>query len=243
MIPDLSLVLLLAVAVGVGAFVQAVVGFGLSVVAAPVIVLFAPDLMPVGLLVCGFVLPCTQLVAGPRDIAWRELRYAVAGRLLLTPVGVWLVAVTSARGLAVVTGVMVLVVVILSLVTVRVRATPGTALAAGVLTGVSGTAAAIGGPFFAMTLQHESPVRIRSTLAAFFVVGSVMSLGALAVGGQVSGDQLVAGALWIPFLVLGYLASRPVAARVDPAQMRRLVLSFCSVASLVVVVRALLPLE
>lgn len=50
------------------------------------------------------------------------------------------------------------------------------AVVAGGVSGVTGTAAAIGGPFMAMVLQHEAPTRLRSTLAVFFTAGSILVL-------------------------------------------------------------------
>ena len=55
--PTLGLVLVLGTAVLVGAVVQASVGFGIVVVAAPFVIWLAPELMPGSMLVCGFVMP------------------------------------------------------------------------------------------------------------------------------------------------------------------------------------------
>ena len=235
----MSTLLLLGLVVLVGSLVQSSIGFGIAVVAAPFVVLVAPELMPTALLVLGFTLPLTQLVAGPRDIDWALLRSALGARVLLTPVGVWLVTVLPARGIALVVGVMVLVSVALSIRRVDAVATQRNALAAGALTGISGTAAAIGGPFFAIVLQNERPDRIRATLAAFFVAGSTVSMVALAIGGQMHVEQLRAALVWLPFLFAGYLLSGPVKRRLDHARMRRSVLAFCAISSVVVILRAL----
>lgn len=90
---------------------------------------------------------------------------------------------------------------------------------AGGVSGVTGTAAAIGGPFMAMVLQHEAPTRLRSTLAVFFTAGSILGLAALAVGGELTWDQVRVGLLWSPFVVAGYLAGGPAPAppRCGPA--------------------------
>ena len=61
----MSTLLLLGLVVLVGSLVQSSIGFGIAVVAAPFVVLVAPELMPTALLVLGFTLPLTQLVAGP----------------------------------------------------------------------------------------------------------------------------------------------------------------------------------
>ncbi|MDO5502993.1 MAG: sulfite exporter TauE/SafE family protein [Actinomycetia bacterium] len=236
----LTVVLLLGLAVAVGSVVQSAVGFGLAVVAAPFVVLAEPDLMPGALLVCGMVLPLGELLTGERDIDRRMLTGALSTRLLFTPAGALLVAWAGTREIALIVGVMVLLVVGVSLTRWSVRATMPNALAAGAVSGISGTAAAIGGPFLAMVLQHERPARIRSTLAAFFVVGSLTGLLALAIAGELTRDQILAGLLWVPFLALGAWLGRPVRRAVGPARMRTAVLAFCAIASLVVIARALL---
>ena len=104
----------------------------------------------------------------------------------------------------------------------------------------SGTAAAIGGPFLALVLQHERPERVRSTLAVFFVAGSLLGLGGLLLGGELTRAQVVAGLVWLPFGLLGYVVGAPVRARTDPERFRRGVLAFCVLASLTVIVRAAL---
>lgn len=228
----------MGLAVLVGAVVQAGIGFGIVVVAAPLVIVFAPELMPGSMLMCGFFLPMIQLPAGPRHIDWPVLRAALASRLALTPVGVWIVAALSVRAISVMVALLVLAVALLSVTTLRVESRPRNALMAGAITGISGTAAAIGGPFLAMTLQHETPERIRSTLAAFFAFGSCTSMLALAIGGEFSTEQALAGLLFVPFLAVGYLAGAPVRRWLGAGRMRTFVLGFCVLASLSILIRA-----
>lgn len=237
---SLAVVLGLGLTLALGAAVQSAVGFGLAVVAAPFVVLIEPTLMPGSILVCGFFLPLWEVVRNERDFDLRMLASAYGMRLLLTPLGAALVVWAGAREIALMVGVMILLVVALSLTPFTVRATVPNALTAGAVTGVAGTAASIGGPFFAMVLQHEPQVRIRSTLAAFFVLGSLTSLAALAIAGELDRTQVGAGLLWVPFLALGVWLGRPLRRAVSEERMRHAVLIFCAVASLVVIARALL---
>lgn len=230
----------LGLAVLAGGVVQSTIGFGMAVVAAPFVVLVAPGLMPVALLVPAMALPVLQLSHAERDVAWRPLTWALAARALFTPVGVAVVAFFSPRAIAALVGVLILLTVALSVRTIDLRPTPVNAAAAGAVSGVSGTAAAIGGPFLALVLQHERPERVRSTLAVFFVAGSALGLVGLVVGGQLQPQQFVVGLVWVPFVLLGYVAAAPLRARVDAERFRRLVLGFCVVASLVVIGRAVL---
>jgi uncharacterized membrane protein YfcA len=238
--PSLGLVLLLGAAVLVGALVQGSVGFGIVVVAAPVVIWVAPELMPGSMLVCGFVLPVMQLATRWRDIDWTSLRASLAGRLLLTPLGVWVVAVSSPRLIALLVGVLVLVVALATAYGPAFAPRPRNLFLAGMLTGISGTSAAVGGPFVAMTLQYDEPDRIRATLAAFFTVGSDVSMAGLAVAGELPRDHMWWGAVFVPFLLVGYLVSGPVARRLDEGLLRTTMLWFCIVAAVSIILRAAL---
>ena len=173
---------------------------------------------------------------------WPILSWALAGRIVTTPLGVWLVAHASATTISALVGVMVLAAVAASVRTLDVRATPRNAVLAGLITGVSGTAASLGGPFFALVLQHERAERIRATLAAFFIVGSLLGVGMLAVGGEFTLRQLIAGLAWLPFISLGFIAAGPLRDRLDRDQTRQRVLVFAAVAGITVLIRALVKL-
>lgn len=233
-------ILALGLAVGVGAFVQSSIGFGIAVVSAPLVVVVEPQLMPVSLLVCAVFLPVLQLISGPRQVSWTPLGWSLVARLLATPAGIVIVTATSADAIALIVGVLILVTVGVSVRSVDIRPTRGSMLAAGAISGVSGTAASIGGPFMALALQHEPPHRLRATLAVFFIIGTSVSLVGLAVIGEVSAEQLRAGVTWWPFVLAGHLAAGPVRSRLDGAVLRRFVLGFCVVASLGVIGRVLL---
>lgn len=223
-----------------GAYVQSSIGFGVAVVAAPVVVLAAPDLMPGSLLVCGVMVPLMTLAGGRRDVARGPLSWSLLGRLLLTPVGVWVVSVLSPREIGAAVGVLVLGAVALSLRAVEVRPTPWKTFSAGAVAGVAGTAASVGGPFLALTLQHEPPTRARSTLAAFFGAGALLSLVALWIGGQLSENELRFGLSWTPFLLAGHLMAGPTKRFLDAGRLRSATLVLATLASLVVITRAVL---
>src|SRR5690349_23510360 len=118
-----------------GAFVQSSISFGMAVVAAPFIIVAAPDLMPGSLLVTSFSLPVVQLVHGARDIAWRPLSWALAARLVVMPLGVAAVALLSVRAISVVVGVLILLTVAASLSTLDLRPTPRNSAGAGAIAG------------------------------------------------------------------------------------------------------------
>ena len=92
-----------------------------------------------------------------------------------------------------------------------------------------------------IAFRNSGGPTIRSTLAAFFVVGALLSLASLAVVGEVTGTRLLAGLGLVPFVAAGYLASGWLRPRVRPHVLRAAVLVLSGVSALVLLVVALLP--
>ena len=204
-VADVRVALVIAgVAVLAGAAVQSTVGLGLGLVAAPVISFLDPTLMPGAMLIAAVVLPVLTLLQDWRHVDWRGVGWGLPARLPGTIVGVWVVAVLEPRALAGVIGAMVLGAVVLSLWSLRVRISPVSLVAAGCISGITGTATSVGGPPLALLYQYEPAARIRATLAAFFLFGSAISLIALAVGGQLDTRTVVAGLAAIPCVGVGF---------------------------------------
>ncbi|MEY9211155.1 sulfite exporter TauE/SafE family protein [Thermobifida halotolerans] len=237
---DLVFLAVAGTAVLVGAAVQSSVGLGLGLVAAPVVAMLDPTLMPGTLLVLTAVLPLLTIGAEWRSADVRGISWALAGRVVGTVAGVWVVALAEPRTLGLIVGVGVLAAVAASLTAVRLRPTPGTLSVAGVISGVMGTATSIGGPPVALVYQHESGPRVRATLGGYFLVGVVISLVALALGGQLHVREVVAGCALIPFMVAGFALSRPLRRVLSGQHLRTALLVVVVVSGVTLVVRSLL---
>src|ERR687896_1535473 len=106
--PDINFLILGGSAAIVGAIVQSSVGLGLGLVAAPIVALLFPSLMPGSMLVAACVLPLFTLTREVRHADLTGLGWAFGGRLVGTPLGVWVVAAVPARVLGMAVGGMVL---------------------------------------------------------------------------------------------------------------------------------------
>ncbi|MBA2772424.1 MAG: sulfite exporter TauE/SafE family protein [Nocardioidaceae bacterium] len=235
---SVSVLAVLAVTVLVGSAVQGLVGLGVGLVAAPVTALLAPELMPGLLLWLAAALPLVTLLRDHHDIDWRGLGWSVPGRVPGTVLGVAVVAWFSDRQLGVAVGLMVLVAVVLTFKTVRLPVNKVTLVAAGFVSGVTGTATSIGGPPMALLYQHREPRQIRSTLAVYFVFGAALSLIGLAVAGSLEVRELLLSLLLAPCLVVGSVVSVVLRRRLDPGTIRYGVLAVCGLSALVLLVRS-----
>ncbi|MFC4564758.1 TSUP family transporter [Nocardiopsis mangrovi] len=238
--PDPLFLLIAGTAVILGAVLQTGVGLGLGLVAAPVVVVLDPTLMPGALLIATAVLPMLTLTAEWRHIDWRGLAWGLPARIPGSAAGAWVVAAADPAQLGVVVGIMVLAAVGLSLWSVRVRITPATLMAAGAVSGLTSTATSIGGPPVALLYQHEPGEKVRGTLAGFFLFGVAISLGVLAAAGQLHAREVQAGLWLVPFVAAGFVTGRRLNRFLDAGRMRAALLAVVAVSGAALVAQALL---
>jgi uncharacterized membrane protein YfcA len=237
---DLSWQVLVALALvaALGAFVQSVVGLGMGLLAAPVVGLLAPSLVPalplwLALLISGLML------AGERaHIDWRALAWALPARVPGTVVGAWLVTRFTEEQIEIALALMTLVAVVVAARATHVPVTPFTLVAAGLTAGVTGTATSIGGPSIALLFQREAPAVMRATLSVFFFGGVILSLTGLAVSGSLGQQSWQVALVLAPGVVVGMLVGRAVRDRVPRDAFRAGVLVVCTASAVALLVRS-----
>jgi uncharacterized membrane protein YfcA len=230
---------LVALALLLGSLVQSVVGLGIGLVAAPVITLLEPQLMPGVLISLAFVLPCITLIHDHHDIDWHGLNWSLPSRVMGTVLGVWVVATFTESELGLFIGSMVLLAVLVTWRAVTVPINRTSLSAAGFIGGVTGTATSIGGPPFALLYQHRQPTQIRTTMAVYFLIGAAISMVGLTISGDLERHQVAVAGVLLPAVGAGALLGIPLR-RVLPAHVvRPAVLVVSAVSALVLIVRSL----
>ncbi|GAA3733230.1 sulfite exporter TauE/SafE family protein [Plantactinospora mayteni] len=199
---------LVSLAVVLASCLQGSIGFGMGMVAAPVVAIVDPGLLPGMLIMLAVVLTLAVALREREAVNLRGAGWALFGRVPGTVAGVWLVAVLPQRWLALLLGVVVLAGVVLAIGGWAPDPTRRTTAAAGAVSGLLGTATSIGGPPMALVWQSSSGARLRGTMAAFFLVGSAMSLAGLALTGSVHADTVRTTLWFLPATAAGYLLSR-----------------------------------
>lgn len=236
----MAALLLAGLVVALGALVQGTVGFGLALVAAPLLAVLDPALVPVPLLVVVAAHALLTLGREHGDTDWRGVGWALTGRLPGIGLGVLAVATLPVRAFGAAVGVIVLVCAGLSVVSWRPRPTVPALLLAGLVSGAGGTASSIGGPPVALLYADARGPRVRSTLAAYFTAGTLLSLAALALAGQVTADALGAGALLLVPTAAGFALSGPARRLLDRGWVRPAVVGLAATGAVALLVRAAL---
>jgi uncharacterized membrane protein YfcA len=174
-----------------------------------------------------------------RAIDLHGVAFALVGRTAATLPAALLVAALPRANFDILFAGLVFLAVGLSFRLPRLESTRLLTVAAGALSGLMGTVAAIGGPPMALLYQHAEGPRIRSSLSAFFVVGSALSLVALAAVGRFGNHELWLALALAPGVFLGFAASRLVSPWLDRGRIRFFVLALSLAAAVAVLGRAL----
>ncbi len=209
----------------VAAALQAGTGMGMALLAAPLLALVNPSLVPGPMLCATMVLSL--------GVVWRERTMIDARSCGIALLGLSGGCVLGAVALAALAGVdlapvfagLILIAVLLSVLGLPVRANTGSLLVGGAASGVLGTMFGVHGPPIAIVPQHEPPERLRATLCAFFAVGCAISLVALAIIGNFGIEGVELGMVLMPGVAIGFVWAPALGRRLDRRRARIAVLS------------------
>jgi uncharacterized protein len=223
--------------IAVASALQAGTGMGMALLAAPLLALIDPILVPGPMLVA--------VVALSVAVGWRErasidrrmLRLALLGLGGGSVIGAAALVLLVGIHLAAVFAVVILITVVLSVLGLHPRASPLALLIGGAAAGIVGTMFGVHGPPIAIVLQHEPPDRLRATLCAFFAVGCVISLLALAMIGRFGVSQIGLGLMMLPGVGIGFAAAPMLARAINRQRARFAVLTISTISALALLAR------
>ena len=231
--------LVLAVTVGVAAFIQGTVGMGFALIVAPVCGLIAPGLLPVALLV--LMLPLNVFVT------WRERSqldlsgagWVTIGRTAGALLGIWVLTAITRGHLNLLIGLSTGLAAVVSLCAPAFEPGRMAFMAAGVVTGVTETATGIGGPPLALVYQHHKAPILRSTLALCFAVGEMISLVMFLTMGLINSRLVASTLFFFPFLAIGAGSSQLAHRHVKGSLLRTFVIVFAVASGTLIIVKSL----
>ena len=228
---------IISLVVGIAAALQSSIGYGLSLVANPILVLINPAFVPGPVLFAVFFLSILVVLRERRSVDLNGVSWALVGRVIGALIAAWLLLRITQHTLILLFGFMVLFAVVVSATGWRVPMTRLNLSLAGVMAGIMGTIASIGGPPMAMVYQYESGDRIRSSLSGFFIVGTVISMVTLASVGRFGFEEIKLGLELLPGILIGFLISTSILPHLNSRHIRPLILTVATVSALVVILR------
>ena len=241
---DLSLlqIILANLALLAGACLQGVAGYGIGTLAAPLLFLISPTLVPAPLVLNAVVLTIFMVLRNRGALQIREVRFAIGGGaagMLLAGLTLLLI---SPKGFELVFGVLILIGVLLSVAGLRPALNARNSVLAGAASTYMGTITAVGGPPIALIYQNQKGPLVRANMSAFFLVASFFSIAALVASGYLGNRELQLFAVTFPGVIIGFWLSGKLVNRMPFDGLKPVILGIAAVAGAAALVRGLLSL-
>lgn len=231
--------LLCTFCVSAGALLQAVTGLGAGLIIVPLLASISLRLVPGPMIMASLALSLLMAFNGRQAIDFSNMKMLLTGLTTGTLIAALLIVHVPLARLGLVFGMMILLAVLISVLSPRLRLTAGGYFAAGGLSGLMGTAAGIGAPVLALIYQYHKGESLRPTLAFLYVYSSIIMLIALHFAGRFDQPEVIAGLYLIPGFVLGYLVSPRLVGFIDRGYARPAVLIIATLSAVLLIVRSL----
>lgn len=232
-------VALILVSAVLGGLAQGTVGFGAAFATVPALALAAPELLPGTMLVAALPLTALMAVLERSGIDRPATRRLLLARIPGIAIGTAVVVVADVRWLTMLVGAVLLAAVAAASFGWHLSVTPAREWAAGMISGVTGAATALGGPPLAILYRGRDPAVTRPTLAVVWAVGIAMTLVSLALVGSLTAMQVLLGAGLSVAVLCGLVLGRQVVARVSEVGIRSAVLWWAAFGGTAAIVRAI----
>lgn len=223
-----------------GSLLQGSVGFGLGLLAVPLLLLVEPDFVPGPILLAAFFLNLLVSHREWKGMDFGNMKWVIIGRILGTVAAAMVMVIIARNALSVLLGVLVLMAVGMSAGGFHLPVNTGNLLGAGILSGFMATTSAIGGPPLALIFQREKGGRLRGNLAGVFLVGTVLSISALATIGRFGLHEIILALGLFPGIVVGFLLSNITSKKLDRGYVQPAVLFVSAISAAMVILRNIL---
>ncbi|MBL4801096.1 MAG: sulfite exporter TauE/SafE family protein [Emcibacter sp.] len=227
----------------IAAVIKGSTGFGFGMVAAPAMMIIDPILVPGPLLVLAMLTSFLIALREWRNVDVKGLFVAFSGRVPGTVLAVLTVSAIPLTLYGIIFGVLIFTSVLLSMTRWRFTSSNRNLFIAGLSSGFMGTITSIGAPPIALVYQHKTASVIRSTLAVFFLLGTIFSIIMLFIFDRFSMDHIYISTLFIPPLLLGFKLSNVIISRLNAKIVRFTILAMCGLSSLALIFRSIMELQ
>lgn len=236
-------VIIAMIIIFLGSFIQTTIGFGMAIVAAPLLLHLSVDYVPVPIIFVAAFISLLSAYHNRRSVDLGGLKMAIIGRIPGSIIGAVLLLYVSMATLSLWLGVFVLLSLLISLFPFRIGPTPFRLTIAGFLSGFMGTSSGIGGPPIALLLQHQKGSELRGNLSAFFLFSSIISLLIQLIVGYLTINHLLLTLPLLPAGLAGYLIGQRSVQYLPQKLLRYLTLILCLTSGLAAIYEGLTAVQ
>lgn len=230
---DLGLIFLVTF---LGATLQGAVGYGMALMAGPILLLINPELIPGPMTVAASLLVVLMIIRDKQALDFFGLRWAVLGMVFGVALGAYTLANFSAGSYYTVFSILIILAVLLSVAGLRFPLRKSTLTGAGFLAGLMSILTTTSGPPIALLYQDAPGKKLRATISGFFIVGNIFTVSALISIGKLGLHELNLSLFLMPGILMGYLLSSRIVRWVDQGFTRPFVLGIATISALMILI-------
>mgnify|MGYP000630674754 CR=1 FL=1 len=231
--------LLALLIVTAGTALQAWLGIGFGLVAAPLLYLLAPSWIPGPILILGFVLSLLTVLKAKHNLCWSRVSLAIAARLPGAWLGALILTSIPQYQLSLLFGGCILLAVWVSGRKEGAPITRRRLIMGGFFSGLTGTATSVGGPPIAMVYQNEERITARNELAGFFLLGTLLSIAMLALQGAIGMQDTLHSLRMLPGVILGFFIAGYIDQFTIGFKVRPVLLAIAAGSALIIIIKGL----
>lgn len=204
MLFESSLLIVAFIAVVAGSALQSMSGFGLAVIASPILVIINPNFLPAPILALGCILSLLNCIRYRQQLHFSNIKLALLARIPGSILGILLLTLLPPIFFAVGFSLLIIFSVLLTYQRVDIHHCERNLVIAGFFSGLMGTTTSVGGPPIALVYQNSNLSTLRAELGLFFLIGTLVSLIMLCASGNINYAQVQLTLPLIPALFVGF---------------------------------------
>lgn len=236
---DILPILAVIFSVMLGAFLQGVVGLGLNLIAAPLLMLIEPGFVPGPIMAGALVLTILMVLRDRQGMDLRGVGWMIAGTIPGTALASLLLPLIPLRALALTLGGLVLLAVVLNLSGLKFPPKAWVLFLAGVLSGLGGTLASLGAPPVALVNQEKEGRALRATLSGYFTLSAIIAILGIVPAGRFGAREVELSLWMLPGVVGGFILSSLFATKLSRRASKAAVMGISALAAVILIVQQL----
>ena len=234
---EITNLVLPTIAIGIGATLQASVGYGHGLVAVPLLILINPDFIPAPFIFVSLILMLTVALRNKSALRGKNFNWIFLGLALGTPLGILLLKYFKGINFSVAVALIIMFGVTISSLKTKISVCPSSQGISGFISAIMGTVTGVGGAPIALLYQYGQGKEIRAILSLMFFAASLISFVGLVIAGLFQAKELILSLYLLPGILLGLWLGPHLAKYTDQGYSRLAILMLSLASAIAILVK------
>jgi uncharacterized membrane protein YfcA len=218
---------------------QMVTGVSVGMIIVPFLAMISFTLVPVPIIFASLALTILMAYKGKKHIDAKNVFQINLGMLFGILIAIVILKNIAIQYLGVVFGVFILIAVIISLTIKQVKLSKTLNYTGGIIAGLMGTIAAVGGQILALLFQNHTLESIKSTLAFLYTIFSITMLLIFYIFDDFSYSQMISGFYMMPGFIIGYYIAPYFTKYFNEKYTKTMVLTMATLGALILIIQSI----